>query len=677
MTTSLGRISLKYKEDIGLIQCVRLFFQNQNEFSAKCSELSKAHLKTYISILVENYVSPKINSKEILFDVEYILKSLLTKTAMISKNDVFNELLDMLTLTIVITKESESSLSSKAVLKEYMEKLIFTVDESVDACQLSVAEIAYEFYPELIAHSTETSIVKCIFSETQIIQNKSLKLVRLMLEDDKQSALLDEILNEIERNKTAKRIQCLAALCYLIDCTGFSKAYANRSSLRSYLQTELLSTDRSVYKYALYILRKLIEIHSNGIEQTLLSGSEVRAPWQTFFLIQETLEEKQSHLILPVLEQLPKTEILPMNWYYVLMTQLLRHENTMVLQCGVKYAITNIVCDAESITSDALLNEFFTSLMNALNNTAIYGKSDFPVEKLKSFFAPIVDIAFETFLTINWKSVPMYHIVNSIADLIFDRYRHNTEQVADKFIKILRLVNKVSSVDIRKGIQLNIKRIIGKISGQLSVDTFSQLVQLACVNTMKDIEFLKFDHWSHEDVIVVLGHDSLGDEVKKTFLSWLEITDDDLLSLLKLMKMNGHPYFNIFEVLAPLHFYTLNIWLCKTLQNDEMELEMVLSMYYLLYAINDHEHNGDIVKGILKKFGFASTLNRQVLNQRHLIECVYKVYAEDESTKHLAKKFIDCGTEQTALVALDMLEVNFVKTFQNRESNFVYFALKC
>lgn len=676
--TSLGRISLKYKDDIRLITCVRLFFQNQNEFSAKCSQMSKPHLQTYICILVENYHLQKKNSNGLLFDVEYILKSLLTKTEAISENDVFTELLDILSLTILITNVTksidENSLSPKEVLQAYIEQLIFTDDEKTGCCQLSIAEVIYDFYPELFVHSTQTSIVKCIFSETQIIQNKSLKLVRQMLEDDKQSALLDGILSEIEKYKTAKRTQCLAALCYLIECAGFSNAYTNRSSLRSYLQKELLSTDRSVYKYALYILRKLIEIHSNGIEQTLLSGSEIRAPWETFFLIQETLDEKQSHLILPVLELLPKTEILPMNWYYVLMTQLLRHENTVVLHCGVKYAITNIVCDAESITSDDLINEFFTSLMNGLNNTSIYAKSDFPVEKLKSFFAPIVDVAYEKFLTINWKSVPMYYIVDSIADLIFNQTRHNSEEVADRFIKILLLVNKIPNVHIRKGIQSNIKRTISQISGHLSVDTFSKLVQLASITTMKDIEFLKFDHWSHEDVIAVLGHETMGDKMKKTFLTWLEITDDDLLCLLKMMKMNDYPYFHIFEVLASLHFYTLNIWLCKAFENGAMELETALSMYYLLYVINDRQHNNDIVKAIVNKFEFASTLNRKVLNQQHLVECVYKLYSSCGDINNMVEKFIACGTEQTTLVALDMLEV-CSWTLKNLRQNFIFIEM--
>lgn len=658
MNSSLNRISVKHKDDVRLIKCVRLFFQNQNEFSVKCSIMSKPHLRTYISILLEYYDSPKKNSKDILFDVEYILKSLMTKTQAISDNNVFDELLDILALTILITKSTENSQSSKDVLKAYMQQLDFTDDEKIGCRQLSIAEVVYEFYPELLVHSIQSTIVKCIFSETQIIQNKSLKLVRQIIENDKQTVILQEILDELEKNQTAKRLQCLAALCYLIECDGFRNAYTNTSSLRSYLQKELLSTDRSAYKYAVYILRKLIEIHSNDIEQTLLSGSEIRAPWETFFLIQETLDEKQSHLIMPVLELLPKTEILPMNWHYVLITQLLRHENTLVLQCGVKYAINNIVCDAESITSDDLINEFFSSLMNGLNNTSIYAKSDFPVEKLKSFFAPIIDIAFEKFLAINWKSVPMYYIVDSIADLIFNRYRHNTEDLANRFIKMLQLVNKVPNVHIRKGIQSNIRRTICHISGNLGVETFSQLVQLASIHTMKDIELLKFDHFSQEDVVAVLGHENLGDEIKKTFLTWLEITDDDLLCLLKLMKMNAYPYFHIFEVLASLHFYTLNIWLCKTLKDLDMELETMLSMYYLLYIINDRKHNNEIVEEILKRYEFASTLSRKVVNQQHLTECVYRIFSKCVVTTQLINKLISCGTEQTTLVALDMLEVS-------------------
>lgn len=659
---SLDRISIKYEEEVKLIQCVRMFFQNPNDFSLKCSQMSKPYLKTYISILIGNYDSRNKHSEDVLFDVEYILKSMLTKTQIISENDVLNELLDILALTIVMSKETENNLSSKEVLDEYLKKLIYTDNEQIVAVQLSAAEVVYKIYPELFIHSIQTSIVKFIFNETQIIQNKSMKLVRQMIEDDNQSALLTEILNEIEKNKTAKRIQCLAALCYLIDCVAFSKAYTNRSSFRSYLQQELLSTDRYVCKYALYIMRKFIEFQSNGIEETLLSGSNMTAPWETFFLIQETLEEKQSHLILPVLELLPKTQNLPMNWYYVLMTQLLRHENTVVLQCGLTYAITNIRCDAESVSNDDLITAFFTSLMNGLNNTFLYGKTDFPVAELKHFFEPIVEIVFEKLLTINWKSVPMYYIVDSIADLIFNQNRHNNEDLAEKYIKILRLVNKLPNVHIRKAIQFNIKRSIGGISGHLSVDAFSQLIQLASITTMKELEFLKFESWTHDDVITVLGHKNLSDEVKTTFLTRVEITDDDLLCLLKLMKMNDFTNFHIFEALAPLHFYTLNIWLSKSLQSSDVPVKTTLSMYYLLYVINDRQHNNEIVKVILQQNELFLTWTKvlrtpEVRNQQHLIECIYKIYSIYHDANCLLTEFIACGTEQSILVALDIMEV--------------------
>lgn len=662
MIALLDNISSKYKEDIKLIQCVRLFFHNLNDFSLKCSQMSKPHLKTYICIMIENYDQRKY-SEDVLFDVEYILKSMFTKAQMISDNDVFNELLDILTLTILMSKECENNLSSKEVLQAYMGKLSFTGDDKIGALQLSVAEVVYNIYPDLFVRSIQTSVVKCIFSETQIIQNRSLKLVRQIIEDDNQSALLNKILSEIEKNKTTKRLQCLAALCYLIDCVAFIKAYRDRSSFRLYLQQELLSTDRSVCKYALYILRKLVEFHSDGLEETLLSGSDIRAPWETFFLIQETLDEKQSHLILPVLELLPKTQILPMNWYYVLMTQILRHENTVVLQCGLSYSIQNIRLDAESMKGDDLINEFFTSLMNGLNNTFLYAKNDFPIAKFKNFFEPIIDIAFERFLRINWKSVPMYHIVDSLADLVYNNNRHNNEELAENFIKMLRLVNKIPNVHIRKGIHLNIKRTIANISGHLNVNTFSQLVQLACIKSMKDIEFLKFDHWTHENVVTVLGHKNLDDEIKKTLLTRLEVTDDDLMCLLKLMKMDGSPNFHIFEVLASLHFYTLNIWLSDTLKNSTLEYETVLSMYYLLYIINDRQHDSDIVNVILQRNKFASTfkkplVSRELLNQQHLIECIYRLFStNDEYNKQLLDEFIACGTVQTILVALDMVEV--------------------
>lgn len=655
----LNRISIKYEEEVKLAQCVRLFYQNPNDFSLKCSQMSKIHLKTYISILIGNYDIQKKHSEDVLFDVEYILKSMLTKTQMISENDVLNELLDVLTLTIVMSKESENNLSSKKVLDDYLKSLIFTDDEQIGAVQLSVAEVVYNIYPELFVDSIQRSIVQFIFNETQIIQNKSLKLVRQMIEDDS-AALLNEVLNEIEKNKT-NRIQCLAALCYLIDCVPFGKAYTNRSSFRSYLQQELLSTDRSVCKYALYIMRKFIEFQTNSIEETLLSGSDLRAPWETFFLIQETLEEKQSHLILPVLELLPKTQNLPMNWYYVLMTQLLRHDNTVVLQCGLTYAVTNIRFDAESISGDDLINEFFACLMNGLNNTFLYAKTDFPVAELKHFFEPIVDIVFEKLLTINWKSVPLYYIVDSIADLIFNQNRHNYEEVAEKFIKILRLVNKIPNVHIRKGIQRNIRHSIAGISGHLRVDIFSQLVQLACISTMKELEFLKFDSWTNEDVITVLGHKGLDDEVKKTLLNRLEITDDDLVCLLKLMEINDSTNFHTFEALTSIHFYTLNIWLSKTLKSTTMELKTTLSMYYLLYIINDRQHNNEIMKAILQRIQLSTLVKAartpEVRNQRHLIECIYKLYTTPDDSNCLLIEFIACGTEQSILVALDILEV--------------------
>lgn len=273
-----------------------------------------------------------------------------------------------------------------------------------------------KYLPSTLLTSPKTDqleFIQLLFNESKRVQMQALLICRTAFDEYQKVPdgtdpihFFGLLLHQLQL-KRGDFIVGLPVMAFLIDSLiAFDTIKEEFKSLQinHFLQNAFLSADAVQQKYVVYILRKLNE--SNGVENT-----PINIAWKTFFLIYDTSNEKQSHLINPVLDMMHKTKNLPYSWDSVLLSHLLKIPNTYVLQ--------RVVCMAlvMDISKTALHHlTLIENLFDALNNTSLFQKDGCATKSIQAFISKYGSSLQSTISKINWKPVPLYHICIALVE---------------------------------------------------------------------------------------------------------------------------------------------------------------------------------------------------------------------------------------------------------------------
>lgn len=192
------------------------------------------------------------------------------------------------------------------------------------------------------------------------------------------------------------------------------------TELQAVIQDLLHSEVREQRRSAYFLMRKLLMIlqeestaDTAGRSRRVLDTLKCDEPmWSSYIVIMETLEEQQSHLVLPTLSTL-LPRIAESNqeddwlvWLRILYARLLQDNNILVLRWTLEFFFSRF--DVSKLCRNQLLAEF----LSATNRTQLYN--------VESYFLP--EINMETFMsdeseaqeflealgTVPWHSVPLH-----------------------------------------------------------------------------------------------------------------------------------------------------------------------------------------------------------------------------------------------------------------------------
>ncbi|EDW67890.1 uncharacterized protein [Drosophila virilis] len=195
------------------------------------------------------------------------------------------------------------------------------------------------------------------------------------------------------------------------ECACSAQLYA---VIQSFLQSE----EREQRKSAYFLLRKLLTImqatdSSGGLSTLVLESLKCNEHvWYAYVVIMETLEEQQSHLVVPTLSTL-LPRIAESNqgdewliWLRILYVRLLQDNNILVLRWTLSFFFNRF--DVTKLCRVKLLPEFLA----ATNRTQLYN--------VESYFLPAVDMEkfmsheddaqefLAALVTVPWHSVPLH-----------------------------------------------------------------------------------------------------------------------------------------------------------------------------------------------------------------------------------------------------------------------------
>ncbi|KAH8388283.1 hypothetical protein KR093_002809 [Drosophila rubida] len=176
--------------------------------------------------------------------------------------------------------------------------------------------------------------------------------------------------------------------------------------IKSLLQSEA----REFRKAAYFLMRKLENVNRSVNEIDDLPCT--RQQWTSYVTIMESLEEQQSHLMLPTLGTLiPRIicrtaheDLEWISWLRILYVRLLQDNNILVLRWTLEYFVTHF--DVIQLRQVDLLPEFLA----ATNRTQLYNVECYfvPTFKFNNFMAQEqMQVFLEALVTIPWHSVPL------------------------------------------------------------------------------------------------------------------------------------------------------------------------------------------------------------------------------------------------------------------------------
>jgi hypothetical protein len=247
------------------------------------------------------------------------------------------------------------------------------------------------------------------------------------------------------------QILCILAQFYVpcdLQNVEISYSVAKDNIFWKILQSGLTSADPLVRKQALYLMKRAVDgICQNNMPFTLHCPDAVfwwdpahsSKIWEHFFLIIETLEEKQAHIIRPVLPMVnllvaPSSEgnVLHVSWLLCVFCRIISHDNNFVVKWGIMNFI-RIHRELHFARNGHKILEFLRPFMDAVNNSALYsvnpehcslseiGESlkdlfeDVIVESshedCRVFFGSVLDVM----NSVSWAPVPLFNVVYALA----------------------------------------------------------------------------------------------------------------------------------------------------------------------------------------------------------------------------------------------------------------------
>ncbi|XP_055379675.1 uncharacterized protein LOC129610906 isoform X2 [Condylostylus longicornis] len=246
-------------------------------------------------------------------------------------------------------------------------------------------------------------------------------------------------------------------------------------------------------KFAIYWLKVCIEelessqpddfIVPNFFILSKCEAKEIINSWYLFLTILESLDGKQSHLILPSLENLKKLKIFGI-WNNFIICEIMKHTNTLVLKWAANFVLKHYTCK-DFTCLDKYLDglKSLSIVVGAFNNTFLYYGDDalqandftkFIEKDPLKFLLVLVDI--------NWKSIPLFVLIQSlnILDKILIKNLESNGSIAnlDFLLKLAGNVRRIENKIIRSEIRKNFFNIFTEQIETLKAENFFKLMEL-------------------------------------------------------------------------------------------------------------------------------------------------------------------------------------------------------
>lgn len=392
--------------------------------------------------------------------------------------------------------------------------------------------------------------------------------------------VLDRIWDFIKKLKDEQVMIALKVICCLSNY--YLPVSDSKTNLESYIFSEnkfwdyillgLSSDDAFLRKQAVYLAKRAIDyIISNKKNVRILSRStfqwkdkdkvNLKNIWDNFFVLIDSLEEKQSNIVLPSMKLFELVKDIGSCWLNCAFNIGLKHDNTQVrLKClyyNLEHGVHNIF-EAQKV-------------LDAINNVALFDIQE--CNKLKDKLRDVMRdnetlINFAKALPlVKWSPVPLYYVTKGIANFNGTLSLDNQTVLIDLTNDLFKI--PCNNITIRKCIHINISYLIGKCCKDLNwqkyipVCAYLQLDDKKLEDEIVENPFVKFITKDmvipREDKLEFLKIISTAANIDLAILYFEEHEDIDFLKLIdrfieKIKSISERQYSDKMECLGEVLF---------------------------------------------------------------------------------------------------------------------------
>lgn len=255
----------------------------------------------------------------------------------------------------------------------------------------------------------------------------------------------------------------------------------------------LMSTDFTYRKISVYLAKRAIDyLASKNRNINIVSENNIilswdhkktdllRKQWDDFFILIDSLEEKQSNLVLPSLQLFDTMTDIHSCWVNCAFNLGLKHDNSQVTLKCVEHRLkrkVNSVIEA-------------TVLIQALNDINFY-ESTHDIKILKGKVIEMLKdnkslvCVLEAIPQANLSPVPLFHLTDILAEIDFLVSFTPDKNASEIITEIMKVPCNI--IALRKAIHINILHCVGKSCKELDWKVFAKVFSLLQLET-KEIE---------------------------------------------------------------------------------------------------------------------------------------------------------------------------------------------
>ncbi|VVC97209.1 unnamed protein product, partial [Leptidea sinapis] len=249
----------------------------------------------------------------------------------------------------------------------------------------------------------------------------------------------------------------------------YESTLINHTEFWELVVSGLSSNDTALRKLATYLIKRALDCLAflkNNVEisSTLVTfqwdkakEKELRKTWDNFFILMDSLEEKQSNIVLPSLKlfECLRLQALSYCWVNCAFSIGLRHDNLQVKMGCIKHKLdTDVINDNDTVI-----------LLESLNDINLYHKThnckDLK-QKLQKLIrtSEIYAMIIKNVPHVKWSPVPFYHLCTVLAEIKITNLVQNigNDQLSKILIDVLSI--PCNNIAIRKAVHIKIANII-------------------------------------------------------------------------------------------------------------------------------------------------------------------------------------------------------------------------